>query len=141
MSGDKLKRDAGFVPTRSSAGAIVELKGGDPHGPSVPTFDDFGMDPDYIRRYCRHLFKCLHDYYWRVEIDGIEDVPLKGRGVLVGMHRGFMPFDGVMTLFALVTKRNRIPRFLIHPSLTKFPFLADFMAKLGGIMACQENGD
>ena len=43
--------------------------------------------------------------------------------------------------FALVTRRNRIPRFLIHPSLTKFPFLADFMAKLGGIMACQENGD
>jgi len=141
VSGDKLKREAGFVPTRSSAGAIVELKGGDPHGSSVPTFDDFGMDPDYIRRYCRHLFKCLHDYYWRVEIDGIEEVPLKGRGVLVGMHRGFMPFDGVMTLFALVTKRNRIPRFLIHPSLTKFPFLADFMAKLGGIMACQENGD
>jgi 1-acyl-sn-glycerol-3-phosphate acyltransferase len=52
-----------------------------------------------------------------------------------------MPFDGVMALYALVTKRNRIPRFLIHPSLTKFPFLADFMAKLGGIMACQENGD
>jgi 1-acyl-sn-glycerol-3-phosphate acyltransferase len=40
-----------------------------------------------------------------------------------------------------VTKRDRIPRFLIHPSLTKFPFLADFMARLGGIMACQENGD
>jgi 1-acyl-sn-glycerol-3-phosphate acyltransferase len=59
----------------------------------------------------------------------------------VGMHRGFMPFDGVMALFALVTRSNRIPRFLIHPSLTKFPFLADFMAKLGGIMACQENGD
>ena len=141
VSGDKLKRETGFVSTRSSAGAIVELKGGDPYAPSVPAFDDFGMDAGYIRRYCGHLFKLLHDYYWRVEIDGIEQVPLKGRGVLVGMHRGFMPFDGVMTLFALVTMRNRIPRFLIHPSLTKFPFLADFMAKLGGIMACQENGD
>jgi 1-acyl-sn-glycerol-3-phosphate acyltransferase len=99
------------------------------------------MDPDYIRRYCRHLFNFLHNYYWRVEIDGLEHVPSQGRGVLTGVHRGFMPFDGTMALYALVTRANRFPRFLIHPSLTKFPFLADFMAKLGGIMACQENGD
>jgi 1-acyl-sn-glycerol-3-phosphate acyltransferase/nucleoside-diphosphate-sugar epimerase len=139
VSGDKIRRELGFTPTRSSADAIVELTGrGQP--PARP-YDDFGMDPDYIRRYCGHLFKFLHDRYWRVEIDGIDVVPETGRGVLVGVHRGFMPFDGTMALFALVTKRNRIPRFLIHPSLTKFPFLADFMAKLGGIMACQENGD
>ena len=107
----------------------------------MPAFDEFGMDAPYIRRYCNHLFHFLHNYYWRVEIDGLENVPAKGRGVLVGVHRGFMPFDGVMALYALVKKRDRIPRFLIHPSLTKFPFLGDFMAKLGGIMACQENGD
>jgi 1-acyl-sn-glycerol-3-phosphate acyltransferase len=89
----------------------------------------------------RHLFHFLHNYYWRVEIDGLDYVPRQGRGVLVGVHRGFMPFDGVMALYALVRKLDRIPRFLIHPSLTKFPFLGDFMAKLGGIMACQENGD
>jgi 1-acyl-sn-glycerol-3-phosphate acyltransferase len=139
VSGERIRDDLGFVPAKSSADAIVELtgKGAAP----VRPFDDFGMDPDYIRRYCGHLFKFLHDTYWRVEIDGVDVIPEKGRGVLVGVHRGFMPFDGTMALFALVTKRNRIPRFLIHPSLTKFPFLADFMAKLGGIMACQENGD
>jgi 1-acyl-sn-glycerol-3-phosphate acyltransferase len=46
-----------------------------------------------------------------------------------------------MALYALVQRVGRIPRFLIHPSLTKFPFLSDFITKLGGIMACQENGD
>ena len=139
VSGDRIACDLGFVPVRSSADAIAEVTG---RGEApARQYDPFGMDPDYIRRYCGHLFKCLHDYYWRVEIDGIDAVPLKGRGVLVGVHRGFMPFDGTMALFALVTKRDRIPRFLIHPSLTKFPFLADFMARLGGIMACQENGD
>jgi 1-acyl-sn-glycerol-3-phosphate acyltransferase len=99
------------------------------------------MDPSYIARYCRHLFHLLHQYYWRIEVEGLEHVPARGRGVLVGMHRGFMPFDGVMALYALVRRAGRIPRFLIHPSLSKFPFLADFMAKLGGIMACQENAD
>ena len=140
VSADKLRREIGFVASRSSVQAITELTGRAP-GAAARPFDDFGMDPDYIRRYCGHLFKFLHDYYWRVEIDGIEEVPREGKGVLVGVHRGFMPFDGVMALFALVTRRDRIPRFLIHPSLTKFPFLADFMAKLGGLMACQENGD
>ena len=139
VSGEKLRRDLGFTPASTSEEAILELTGrrDAPRG----DYDEFGMDAAYIRRYCGHLFHWLHDHYWRVEIDGIEHVPKSGRGVLVGMHRGFMPFDGVMALFALVTRANRIPRFLIHPSLTKFPFLADFMAKLGGIMACQENGD
>jgi 1-acyl-sn-glycerol-3-phosphate acyltransferase/nucleoside-diphosphate-sugar epimerase len=139
VSGGKLRHDAGFSPTRTSEEAILELTGR--RKSATGSFDEFGMDAAYIRRYCRHLFHVLHEMYWRVEIDGIEHVPASGRGVLVGMHRGFMPFDGVMALYALVTRRDRIPRFLIHPSLTKFPFLADFMAKLGGVMACQENGD
>ncbi len=141
VSGEKLRREHGFAPAKSSAQAILEISGRGGRSGEVPVFDEFGMDPDYIRRYCGHLFNLLHNYYWRVEIDGIEHVPARGRGVLTGVHRGFMPFDGTMALYALVTKANRFPRFLIHPSLTKFPFLADFMAKLGGIMACQENGD
>jgi 1-acyl-sn-glycerol-3-phosphate acyltransferase/nucleoside-diphosphate-sugar epimerase len=141
VSGEKLRRELGFAPSKSSAQAILEISGRNGHSGDLPAFDEFGMDPEYIRRYCRHLFNFLHNYYWRIELDGVEHVPAAGRGVLTGVHRGFMPFDGTMALYALVTRRNRFPRFLIHPSLTKFPFLADFMAKLGGIMACQENGD
>jgi 1-acyl-sn-glycerol-3-phosphate acyltransferase len=102
-------------------------------------FDDFGMDKHYIAAYGRTLFKVLHDYYWRVEIKGLEHVPRRGRAVLVGIHRGFMPWDGVMLLHLLVQKLSRYPRFLIHPGLIKFPFLFNYMTKLGGIIACQEN--
>jgi 1-acyl-sn-glycerol-3-phosphate acyltransferase/nucleoside-diphosphate-sugar epimerase len=139
VSGEKIRGELGFAPSRSSERAILELIGRT--GETGQEFDAFGMDPSYIARYCRHLFHLLHRYYWRIDVDGLEHVPPRGRGVLVGMHRGFMPFDGVMALYALVRRTGRIPRFLIHPSLTKFPFLADFMAKLGGIMACQENAD
>jgi 1-acyl-sn-glycerol-3-phosphate acyltransferase/nucleoside-diphosphate-sugar epimerase len=145
VSDGKIRRELGFNPSRSSERAILELIGNDAGeggtGEVGREFDAFGMDPSYIARYCGHLFHLLHQYYWRIEVDGLEHVPARGRGVLVGMHRGFMPFDGVMALYALVRRAGRIPRFLIHPSLSKFPFLADFMAKLGGIMACQENAD
>ena len=83
----------------------------------------------------------MHDYYWRVEVDGLEQIPNQGRGVLVGVHRGFMPWDAVMFLHELVTRKNRFPRFLIHPGLIKYPFLFNFHTKLGGVVACRENAD
>ena len=83
----------------------------------------------------------MHDFYWRVEVDGLEQIPNQGRGVLVGVHRGFMPWDAVMFLHELVTRKNRFPRFLIHPGLIKYPFLFNFHTKLGGVVACRENAD
>ena len=69
------------------------------------------------------------------------NVPRQGRAVLTGIHRGFMPWDGVMALHLIARELGRHPRFLIHPCLVKFPFLANYMTKLGGILACQENAD
>jgi 1-acyl-sn-glycerol-3-phosphate acyltransferase len=79
--------------------------------------------------------------YWRIEARGLEHVPHHGRAVLVGIHRGFMPFDGVMMVHLLEKHVGRIPRFLMHPGLVKFPFLAPFLTNLGGIIACQKNAD
>jgi len=104
-------------------------------------FDLFGMDKDYIRFYGKTLFRFLSDYYWRIEDRGMENIPAQGRALLVGMHRGFMPFDGVMALHTIVRRTGRYPRFLTHPGLLKFPFLANFMTKLGGVLACQESAD
>src|SRR5947209_24088 len=156
----------GVVPRRSSAEALCEFRDlrvddntradarrgsvrfgdsretGAPGGPRGPEeFDDFGMDKDYINAFGRTLFKFLHDRYWRVEVEGLGHVPVEGRAVLVGVHRGFMPWDAVMTLHLLARELGRYPRFLIHPGLIKFPFLFNFHTKLGGVIACQENAD
>jgi 1-acyl-sn-glycerol-3-phosphate acyltransferase len=104
------------------------------------TFDDFGMDTRYIERCMRTVFKFLHDYYWRIEVQGIEHVPRVGRAVLTGIHRGFMPFDGVMDFHVIAREVGRYPRFLIHPTLLKIPVPFDF-AKLGGIKVSRENAD
>jgi 1-acyl-sn-glycerol-3-phosphate acyltransferase len=97
------------------------------------------MDKGYIAAYGRTLFRFLHRCWWRIETRGLEHVPRQGRAVLVGVHRGFQPWDGVMTLHTIATEVGRYPRFLIHPGLIKFPFLANYMTRLGGIVACQEN--
>ena len=144
VSGRKIERELGFTPRLTSAEAVAaELAppGGAPAAHPLPDFDPYGMDKGYIAAYGRTLFRFLHDAYWRIEYQGLENVPRQGRAVLTGMHRGFMPWDGVMALHLIARELGRHPRFLIHPCLVKFPFLANYMTKLGGILACQENAD
>jgi 1-acyl-sn-glycerol-3-phosphate acyltransferase len=142
ISGAKIRRELGFVPAESSVETVREFQTRK-RDSTVPAqkFDEFGMDEDYIRLYGKSLFKFLSEYYWRIEDKGLEHIPRQGRAILVGMHRGFMPWDGVMALHTIVKKTGRYPRFLTHPGLLKFPFLANFMTKLGGVAACRESGE
>lgn len=141
ISGKKMDRELGFRPQRSSVESLLQLCGNEAEKRTTAEFDLFGMDRDYIRFYGKTLFRFLSDFYWRIEDRGMEYIPAEGRALLVGMHRGFMPFDGVMALHTVVRRTGRYPRFLTHPGLLKFPFLANFMTKLGGVVACQESAD
>lgn len=146
VSNMKMKQELGFTPARTSAEALMDFavaKGGRRKFTEIANreFDEFGMDKDYIARLGRTLFKFLDRYYWRIEIDGLDRVPREGRAVLVGVHRAFMPWDGILIIDLLLKKVGRCPRFLMHPGLVKPPFVSDFMTKIGGVIACQENGD
>lgn len=139
VSNEKSKRELDFAPRYSSLETLQRFK--DEDEISTEEFDEFGMDKNYIKFLGNTWFRFMHDVYWRVETLGLEQVPRTGRGVLVGVHRGFMPWDAVMFLYEAVNTLGRYPRFLIHPGLIKYPFLFNFHTKLGGVVACQENAD
>jgi len=145
VSNAKIKRELGFTPERSSAEALLAVLNGQAsrRGSNLteqPHFDDFGMDLSYIKAKRRRIFKFFHDYYWRIEVKGGEHIPRQGRAVVVGTHRGFMPFDGVMAFEFVAREVGRYMRFLIHPCLIKTPFPFDFN-KLGCLKVCRENAD
>src|SRR5260370_22045583 len=126
-----MKQELGFAPASSSAEAMMDCANGKSRGSRSSRianrkFDDFGLDKDYIAAYGRTLFKLLHNHYWRVEVDGLERVPREGRAVMVGVHRGLMPWEGVMALHLLAQKLGRSLRFLFHQTLIRFPLLCDF---------------
>ncbi len=142
VTGERIRRELGFEPKHTSAQAVAALR---PQAASQPApaeihYDDFGMDREYIDRLNRTLFRFMHDVYWRIEWRGLEHLP-EGKAVLAGVHRGHQPWDGVMALHLLARELGRYPRFLIHPTLVKHPFLAPYMIKCGGLHACQENAD
>jgi 1-acyl-sn-glycerol-3-phosphate acyltransferase len=147
-SGDKAARELGFAARDTSVDAIRVIqprrreKKPRPASLDDGRFDPFGLDRAYIEACWRGFMGIMHRRYWRIETRGLENIQRVGGGVLVGMHRGFMPFDGVMTLLSIVHATGRVPRFLIHPGVgLRFPFLFNLMSKLGGVIACQENAD
>jgi 1-acyl-sn-glycerol-3-phosphate acyltransferase len=138
----KIKEHMGFRPQHSSLAALLEQrKSSGKRLVRERVFDDFGMDEDFIRSCTSTLFRFLCDFYWRIEAEGMEHVPRDGRAVLVGTHRGFVPWDAMMALHLVVRETGRIPRFLTHPGLFKFPFIASLMTRLGGVIACQESAE
>ncbi|HEY6348227.1 MAG TPA: 1-acyl-sn-glycerol-3-phosphate acyltransferase [Candidatus Angelobacter sp.] len=142
VSNRKIKRELGFQPQKSSVAVLQELRRpSSPVASAEPAFDEFGMDRRKIESYGRTLFKFLSRWYWRIEIKGLEHLLREGPAILVGTHRGFMPWDGVMALHAALRATGRVPRFLTHPGLFKFPFISTWTRRLGGVLACQESAD
>jgi 1-acyl-sn-glycerol-3-phosphate acyltransferase len=141
VSGEKAARELGFTPEQTSVEALADFlrnKSGGRVDLLAKQYDDFGLDMEYIRAW-GWWFAFLRKVYWRIDHEGLENIPPTGGAMFVANHRGFMPLDAVMHLSLILTYRGRITRFLIIPSLLRFPFLCNFLTKLGGVIANQEN--
>ena len=141
ISGERAARELGFTPEQSTAEALGEFLRDKPRAKLdllAGPYDDFGLDLEYIRAW-GWWFAFLRKVYWRIEHEGIERIPASGGAMFVANHRGFMPLDAVMHLSLILTYRSRVVRFLIIPSLLRIPYLCNFLTKLGGVVASQEN--
>jgi 1-acyl-sn-glycerol-3-phosphate acyltransferase len=141
LSSDRAAKELGWVPEKSSVEALAAFlakkPGGHPERLSKE-YDDWGLDIDYIRAW-GWWFAFLRNIYWRIDFEGMENIPEAGRALFISNHRGFMPLDAVMHLSLIFTHRKRVPRFLIIHSLLRTPFMCNFLTKLGGVVASQEN--
>lgn len=78
--------------------------------------------------------------YFRVEVEGIENVPKRGAALICPNHSGFSGFDALILAHVLNQQTKRIPRVLTHHLwfLTKTTALP--AQKMGFIEATFENG-
>ncbi len=141
VSAGRAYREMGFQTKRSTVEALAAfLEQYKKSKPRLlgPHYDDWGLDLDYIQAW-GWWFAFLRKVYWRIDFEGLDNIPPAGRALFVSNHRGFMPLDAVMHLSLILTHRQRVVRFLIIPSLLHMPFLCNFLTKLGGVIASQEN--
>ncbi|MEW6366868.1 MAG: lysophospholipid acyltransferase family protein [Acidobacteriota bacterium] len=104
--------------------------------------DDFGYDRKFTES-IMPLFEFLYEKWWRVDLSGLEHIPLKGRALLVVNHSGVLPWDGIMMRLGIEREHpsHRMARFLALDMFALLPVLAPLLVRGGMVRACQENGE
>jgi 1-acyl-sn-glycerol-3-phosphate acyltransferase len=103
--------------------------------------DEWGFDEQFAEA-VYPVFEFLYDVWWRVEADGIRNVPAHGRALLVANHAGSLfPFDAAMMTTAIMKEHPlpRWPRFMVLDWAFVLPFLSSFMRRCGGVPASHHN--
>lgn len=106
-----------------------------------PEKDPFGYD-ESTHEIVRPLLSFLYHRYWRVQIDGAENVPATGAALLVSNHSGAIPIDAAMLTAAMefALPKPRLLRFLFDRFVSSMPLVGDFYRRIGSVPASYENG-
>ncbi|HEX6548768.1 MAG TPA: lysophospholipid acyltransferase family protein, partial [Candidatus Dormibacteraeota bacterium] len=104
--------------------------------------DDFGFDPAFTES-TLPFFEWLYRRYWRVEVEGVENVPAAGRALLVANHAGVVPWDGAMirTGIWLEHERPRHARMQVANWAFAVPALSQFLLKTGNVLGHPDNAE
>jgi 1-acyl-sn-glycerol-3-phosphate acyltransferase len=104
--------------------------------------DEFGLDRSFEAR-LRPVLDFVYRRYFRIQTEGLNNVPAEGRAVIVGNHSGSIPIDGLMlrTALRLDHPQARDLRWLAEDFLFYLPFAGVAMNRAGAVRACQENAE
>lgn len=79
--------------------------------------------------------------YFRVDVEGLEHVPAKGRALIAPNHSGFAAADAIMIAHLLHRERGRAPKILAHRAFFEwFELLRKASESLGLEKASVTNG-
>lgn len=101
-------------------------------------FDPFGRDPELCAR-LRPQLDLLLDRWLKVQVEGHEHIPKRGRALLVASHGGALPWDAIVLLAALGRATDRHVRPLVEDPVMTAPFLGTLLTRLGCVRASQDN--
>jgi 1-acyl-sn-glycerol-3-phosphate acyltransferase len=110
---------------------------------SLATYDidAFGLDP-VIAEMAWHVLNMLYYDYFRVEVEGIEHVPMDGGAVLVANHGGAaLPYDGAMLCLAVMNEAEvpRRVRVVGTEIFNMLPGVSHMYRKVGAAYAARDD--
>jgi 1-acyl-sn-glycerol-3-phosphate acyltransferase len=105
--------------------------------------DEFGFDPDLTDHALLPILRPLFSKWFRVEAQGLENVPASSGALVVANHSGTLPIDALMTTVALHDHHPAHRRFrLLGADLVfELPFIGTTARKLGATLACNEDAE
>ncbi|HEY9712316.1 MAG TPA: lysophospholipid acyltransferase family protein [Chroococcales cyanobacterium] len=104
--------------------------------------DEFGYSLETYARW-EPMFRFLYEDYFKVEVDGIENIPSEGRALLIGNHSGLLPMDGAMISIGMSNKHPapRRIRYLATDWFFQVPVLGGWVTRTGQVRASMENAE
>lgn len=108
-------------------------------------FNRYGLDPYGISQ--KHLatfytaLGWLYEHYFDVSVYGIDNVPARGRVMLVGNHSGGVALDGMMVVAAtfLEMEPPRLAQGMAEYFLNKWPVASQWTSRLGHLTGLPEH--
>ena len=101
--------------------------------------DEYGFDPDLTENVALPLLRPLYGRWFRVEANGVENIPTTGGALLVANHAGGLwALDALMTAVAVreQTPGGRYLRMLGADLVFRTPALGTLARRTGSTLAC-----
>lgn len=109
--------------------------------PSQKIFNLKELDQETLiyRVFPRLLMEIMRKYF-RLEIEGAENIPRRGSGIIAPNHSGYSGFDALMLGHSVFREAKRIPRILTHHLWFLTETTAVPAQKMGFTEATYDNG-
>jgi 1-acyl-sn-glycerol-3-phosphate acyltransferase len=110
--------------------------------------DEYGFDPDFATNVLVPVLRPLYDRWFRVEVNGVENVPARGGALLVANHAGGLwALDAAMTALAVHRHTSvdgaegRFLRMLGADLLFAAPAIGVLARRGGATLACNPDAE
>ena len=103
--------------------------------------DGIGLDP-VVHEMVWHLLNGLYYDYFRVDVDGIENIPMDGAAMIVANHGGAaLPYDAAMLALAVLNEAPRPRRVRVSATeiFNMLPWVSHMYRKVGAVYATRED--
>ncbi len=99
--------------------------------------DDFGFDVEFTQEVWLPLLRPFYKRWFRVQVRGIENIPLEGGALIVANHSGTVPLDALMAQVAIhdETPGHRNARALGADLMFQSPVIGNVARKTGSTLA------
>jgi 1-acyl-sn-glycerol-3-phosphate acyltransferase len=104
--------------------------------------DAYGTSKAHLRA-ALTAFAILYKHYFTVETRGIENVPPRGRAMLVGNHSGGIAIDAAMVVAACALEMNppRLAQTMTDKFLARMPLLGTWSSRTGQLTGLPQHAE
>ncbi|MEV5651846.1 lysophospholipid acyltransferase family protein [Nocardia sp. NPDC052254] len=105
--------------------------------------DEFGLDEHLLESVLLPALRPLSDLWFRVEVNGIENLPATGGALVVSNHAGVVPLDALMLQLAVHDRHpaHRVLRLLAADLVFELPVVGGLARKAGHTLACPADAE